>query len=112
MPPGLLFLTGDFNVQVGSPRDEEETEVAAALDGALARLQLQWTTEHLGSRRGQRLAQLDGIAVPHTAIALWRVRAKWQPGALGPRCPHWLPGALRRHHRPSVNTRGRGIASA
>ena len=43
--PGLHFMRGDFNTQVGAPRSETEGEVTATLDAALARLQIHWTTE-------------------------------------------------------------------
>ncbi len=52
--PGLHFMTGDFNTQVGAVRGEREADVTATLDAALTRLQIHWTTEHVASRRGRR----------------------------------------------------------
>ncbi len=78
--PGLHFMTGDFNTQVGSPRGEVEAEVAAVLEAAIARLQIHWTTEHLTSRLGRRRTQLDGIAAPFEFGGSWKVRDRWAPG--------------------------------
>ena len=78
--PGLHFMTGDFNTQVGAPRSESEGEISATLDAALARLQIHWTTEHVASRHGRLRIQLDGIAAPNELGALWQARARWAPG--------------------------------
>ena len=78
--PGLHFMTGDFNTQVGAPRGEVEAEVAAILEAAIARLNIHWTTEHLTSRLGRHRTQLDGIAAPYELGGSWQVRDRWAPG--------------------------------
>jgi hypothetical protein len=80
LTPGLHFVTGDFNTQVGAPRSESEAEITATLDVTLARLQVHWTTEHVASRHGRLRTQLDGIAAPYELGALWQARARWAPG--------------------------------
>ena len=78
--PGWHFVTGDFNTQVGDPRSGPEAEIAATLDATLGRLQVQWTTEHIASRRGRVRTQLDGIAAPLEMGARWQARARWATG--------------------------------
>ena len=78
--PGLHFMTGDFNTQVGAPRGEVEAEVATLLEAAIARLHIHWTTEHLASRRGRYRTQLDGIAAPFELGGSWQVRDRWAHG--------------------------------
>ena len=78
--PGLHFMTGDFNAQVGAPRSRDEEDVKNILSEAPLRLQLHWTTEHVASRRGRHHTQLDGIAAPNALGAHWQAQARWMPG--------------------------------
>ena len=97
--PGLHFMTGDFNTQVGAPRGEVEAEVAAILEAAIARLNIHWTTApHVPPRAPPHPTRRDSGALRARGI----LAGAGQVGAraLRPRCLGGLAVCPRNHHWP------------